>query len=378
MPLSTDVTLPAGTKPKFPAKCIVCHSQPNDTIRIAQNSANWFLCFFVPILMLFGWSRVELPICQTCKPRFRLQRWSREVITWTLIVIAVWLIMPHLSDWSWLIKNIVVGLLVLLAISPSIIGEVFWPRIFDTTAQGGKVDYEFADAGYAAEFHELNREHVIRSEVDFQPCEPEDEDATAKLAEAWHDQKSKLMEAVLGREHDMVMHAIIPYAVGGGLDLYYFPHGVPGTAIATKELSEMPGVGSKNDTFACYELAMFTKHPIDLDAAKSDDHPFGIAHRNINTILNFIAPYSAQATLNPRETCEFPQDMDRVGGKCLIFDAYGAVAHTSAGSFGILAVIEVFRSEMAYAREQGGEALLTLMKTAGHYPYSDLDRSPVA
>jgi hypothetical protein len=208
--------------------------------------------------------------------------------------------------------------------------------------------------------------------------QPPSDEETAAIAIKWDEQKSALMESILGREHDMVMHAIIPYAVGGGLDLYYFPHGVPGTAIATKELSEMPGEGSKNNTFACYELAMFTKHPIDLDAAKSDDHPFGIAHRNINTILNFIARYSAQATLNPRDTCEFPQDMERVGGKCLIFDAYGAATHTSAGRFGILAVIEVFRSEMAYAREHGGEALLTLLKTAGHYPYSDLDRLPVA
>ena len=74
--------------------------------------------------------------------------------------------MPHFSDWSGITKKIVVGGLVLLAISPSIIVEVVWPRIFDTTAQGGKFDYEFADAGYAAAFHALNREHVIKSEAD--------------------------------------------------------------------------------------------------------------------------------------------------------------------------------------------------------------------
>jgi hypothetical protein len=208
--------------------------------------------------------------------------------------------------------------------------------------------------------------------------QPPPEDETSVLATKWYEQKSALMESILGKEHDMVMHAMIPYAVGGSLDLYYFPHGIPGTAIATKELSEMPGEGSKNNVFASYELAMFTKHPIDLAAAKSDEHPFGKAHRNINTILNCIAPYSAQVTLNPRETCDFPQDMERVGGKCLIFDAYGPAAQTPDGSFGILAVIEIFPSEMAYAREHGGEALLTLLKTAGHYPYSDLDRSPVS
>jgi hypothetical protein len=212
----------------------------------------------------------------------------------------------------------------------------------------------------------------------FAAKKPATGDQTAEMASQWYEQKSALMEGILGPEHDMVMHAIIPYAVGGGLDLYYFPGAIPGTGIATKELSEIPGEGSRNRIFDCYELAMFTRHSLDMDAAKSDDHPFGIAHRHINTILNFIARYSAQANLNPRETCEFPPDMDRVGGKCLIFDAYGDLAQTAHGSFGILAIIEIFPSEMRYAREHGGEALLALMKEAGHYPYSDLDRSPVA
>ena len=144
-----------------------------------------------------------------------------------------------------------------------------------------------------------------------------------RAAEAWAEEKSKLMEGILGREHDLVMHAIIPYAVGGGLDLYYYPNGVPGTAIATKELSDAPGEGSSNRVFACYELAMFTRHPLDLDHAKDESTPFGRAHSNINSILDYIAPYSASATLNPNETCEFPAEMEHVGGKCLIFDAYG-------------------------------------------------------
>lgn len=377
MPFSTEVTLPAGTKPKFPSKCIVCHSQPNDTIRIAQNSANWFLSFLVPILWLFGWSRVELPICQACKPRFRLQRWSREVITWTLVIVAIWLIMPHFSGWSGLIKKIVVGVLVLLAISPSIIVEMFWPRIFDTTAQSGNVDYEFADAGYAADFHELNREHVIKSDVDPKPKEPSQEELQW-LAESWHDEKSRHMEAILGKEHDMVMHAIIPYAIGGGLDLYYFPHGIPGTAVATKELSELPGQGSSNDTFECYEFVMFTRHPLNLDEAKDSGTSFGRAHSTINSVLNILAPYSASATLNKFETCEFPQDMEGVGGKCLIFDAYGLSEGATRQQFGVMVAIEIHRSEMDYAREHGGASLLSLLRQHGYYPYADLDRHPVA
>ena len=199
-----------------------------------------------------------------------------------------------------------------------------------------------------------------------------------ELASRWYDHKSALMEGFLGKEHNMVMHAIIPYAVGGGLDLYYYPHGIEGTGIATKELSDLPDQGSANRLFSCYEMAMFTRHPVNLDHAKDPSTPFGKAHSNINRILNFVAPYSAQATLNGGETCEFPADMEHVGGKCLIFDHYGHHSDDLVTSFGVLAIMEVFRSEMGFAREHGAGELIARLKAAGHYPYSDLDRAPVA
>jgi hypothetical protein len=202
-------------------------------------------------------------------------------------------------------------------------------------------------------------------------------DADEETGERWYDRKSALMEEMLGKEHDIVMHAIIPYAIGGGLDLYYYPNGVPGTGVATKELSELPGEGSSNGVFQCYELVMFTKHPLDLDA-EDEDTAFGRAHSFINAVLNFIAPYSAQATLNPNETCEFPADMPTVGGRCLIFDGYPSYPDDEPAEFGLLAVIEVFPSEMAYARKNGGAKLLKRLKAKGHYPYSDMDREPVA
>ncbi|MBC8144099.1 MAG: hypothetical protein H7X80_00860, partial [bacterium] len=93
---------------------------------------------------------------------------------------------------------------------------------------------------------------------------------------------------------------------------------------------------------------------------------------------NFIGRYSAQAKLNPNETCEFPAEMEHVGGKRLIFDAYGPTPDRKNRTFGILAVIEVHPSEMEFARTSGGADLIALLKSAGYYPYSDLDREPVA
>lgn len=197
-----------------------------------------------------------------------------------------------------------------------------------------------------------------------------------ELAQKWYETKTDMMVAILGTEHNVVMHALIPYCVGGGLDLYYFPNGISGTAIATKELCEKPGEGSTNDVLDDYELVMFTRHVISLDDAKDQTTPFGAAHHSINAILSCIAPYSAQAKLNPKETCEFPEDMEELGGRCLVFDAFKPLKEHNR--FGLLLILEIYRSEMNFARENGGQQLIDKLSAAGYYPYSDLDRPPVA
>ena len=201
------------------------------------------------------------------------------------------------------------------------------------------------------------------------------DDADGQACKDWYDRKQQLIEPALGPMHGTVMHAIIPYAIGGGLDLYYYADKLPGTAVVTMELSEAPGTGSSNDAYGCYELVMFTREPLDLDRAADESTPFGRMHRLMNAVLNRVAPYSAQATLNPNETLEFPADMPTVGGRCLIFDGYTPRGNSE---FGLMALIEVFRSEMDFARANGGAKLLARLKRKKYYPYSDLDREPVA
>lgn len=204
------------------------------------------------------------------------------------------------------------------------------------------------------------------------------DDVDEAAAAAWHEQKSAHMVEHLGPEFDMVMHAIIPFALGGGLDLYYYTQGIAGTVVATKELSELPGQGSTNEVFRSYELAMATRHPLDMEQVQDPESPLGRVHQDINAILNLIALYSAEASLNPHETCEFPPEMEEVGGKCLIFDALTPFDFDRQQEFGILLIMEVFRSEMDFARQEGTPVLLERLRLAGHFPYSDMDREPVA
>ncbi|MDY0170742.1 MAG: hypothetical protein RBS80_29645 [Thermoguttaceae bacterium] len=199
-----------------------------------------------------------------------------------------------------------------------------------------------------------------------------------RLENDWYTRKSALMENILGKEYHTVMHALIPYEVGGALDLYYYPNGIAGTGIATKELSYACSESSHNSRYAKYELVMFTEYHLDLDIAQDETTPFGAAHENISAILNHIAPYSAQATLSPYETCEFPEDMKTVGGKCLIFDSYeppGTLSNEER--FGVMLIMELFRDEMEFAMEHGGELLLSKLKEKGVYPFSNLSRVSV-
>ena len=57
--------------------------------------------------------------------------------------------------------------------------------------------------------------------------------------------KKAALECILGPMHDLVAHAIIPFQVGGTVDMYYFPNGIPGTGFATMELIEPDGSGPK-------------------------------------------------------------------------------------------------------------------------------------
>lgn len=203
------------------------------------------------------------------------------------------------------------------------------------------------------------------------------EDSVSPLESEWYKRKSAFLEEWLGKQHGLIGTSILPYYLGGGLDLYYYPSGIPGTAIASKQLCEVPEEGPSNTIYKRYELVMFTKHALSLEDASDQSTPFGRAHTNMHRILDLIARYSPTAELNPHETCEFPREMDRVGGKCLIFDGYAQSSPETPAEFGLLALIEVFPTEMKFAAKHGGAELIERLKKAGYYPYSDLDRPPV-
>lgn len=200
-----------------------------------------------------------------------------------------------------------------------------------------------------------------------------------KFSQEQYDQDYELklggLEAILGPMHNLVGHAIIPFAVGGAVDMYYFPNHISGTGFATMELLDPEGNGPKPNNLGTYELVAFTK--INFENSEDNESPFNKFERRFCGIFTRIGYYSMDAAINPGATADVPEsDAESV---YLVFDKYPADKDLMIGErkHHLLLCLEVHRSEIEYARQEGGDALIEKLKMAGHYPYSDLNRDPV-
>jgi Suppressor of fused protein (SUFU) len=206
----------------------------------------------------------------------------------------------------------------------------------------------------------------------------EPKEFTEQEHELDYELKSKGLENVLGKMHDLIGHAIIPFAAGGAVDMYYFPNHINGTGFATMELLEPDGTGPLPNRLGTYELVAFTKH--EYKNSEDPQTPFNLIERKICGFFTKIGFFSRKAVLNANETCEVA-NREGEENTCLVFDRYqpnNKEFRIGERKHHLLLCLQVFRSEMEFARENGSEELFKLLKQAGHYPYSDLDRQPVA
>lgn len=207
--------------------------------------------------------------------------------------------------------------------------------------------------------------------------EPVEKDFSEEEYDKDYELKLKGLEEVLGKIHNLVGHAIIPFSIGGAVDMYYFPNHIKGTGFATMELLDPDGNGPLKNRFGTYELVAFTKH--DYNTSQEIQSPFNLAERNACGFLTAIGMYSSQAVLNPKETIEIPNG-ENEENTFLIFDLYepnGRQFKIGNREHHLLLCLQIFRIEMEFARENGSDELFKLLKEEGFYPYGDLDRKPV-
>jgi hypothetical protein len=203
------------------------------------------------------------------------------------------------------------------------------------------------------------------------------EEFTQEELERDDELKTNGLQNVLGKMHNLVGHALIPFEIGGAVDMYYFPNHIKGTGFATMELLNPKGIGPLENRFGTYELVAFTK--CEMDVEDNPDSAFNLIERIITGIFTQIGNYSFEAILNPGETIELPQGEDEET-LCLVFDLYkpdDKKFQIGSREHHLLICLHLFRSEMEFAMDNGSETLISLLKEKGVYPYSDLDREPV-
>ena len=199
---------------------------------------------------------------------------------------------------------------------------------------------------------------------------------------AFDEEKQKALDAALGKMEDTVIHAIIPYFLGGTLDLYPFRRHIPGTLYVTQELFAFdPRSRPKKSRDGWFELAVAFRDAdgsVFKNASRDSDGEMPASVSLASRLLNPLARYSEMASLSPGETAELPGD-DGEPSTCIVFDRVECSPMSAGGTpFFLLLVIQVHPAELAMARSQGSEALFAALKQHGHYPYSDLDRPSVA
>jgi len=187
------------------------------------------------------------------------------------------------------------------------------------------------------------------------------------------DLKLQGIESIMGKSYDIVGHAIIPFEIGGAVDMYYFPYKNGGTGFATMELIETNENEPLPNELGKYELVAFTKHQF---VNEDNDNPFNTIERKICGIFTALGFYSREVALNVGDTCEIPSDTETEDNTCLILDFFDYF-FVDDKKYHLLVCIQLFRSEMEFAMKNGSKTLFEKLKEAGSYPYSDLDRKPV-
>jgi len=224
----------------------------------------------------------------------------------------------------------------------------------------------------------------IEKILPFGKKEPSDEEFNAH-----YELKKEGLEKILGPMDDVVGHALIPFQVGGAVDMYYFSKHLRGTVFATMELIKPDGTGPKPNQRGTYELITCTKLKNTLDLKETYKErekrieenkltPFEKMECRMKAIMTRIGFYSFDAVTQPGETADLPWDDGETNH--LIFDEYSTRENPfviNGNQHGLLLIMEIFPSELKYAKENGSSALFEKLKANDVYPYSDMDRQPV-
>ena len=164
----TEVTLPTKLKPVFPPRCVVCEEATDELAKITVDTSNVLSSFLLPILFLFGWKRIEFPVCRYCRTTFFLQRWGRQAILILIASVTIYFVMPMVNGWNRQLAKLILVAIAVAVLIPYFLVEQYFPNSFNVTAYKKYTEFEFLSSDYAIEFFTLNKLEYPDAEIKFE------------------------------------------------------------------------------------------------------------------------------------------------------------------------------------------------------------------
>lgn len=205
-----------------------------------------------------------------------------------------------------------------------------------------------------------NRRGGRRSSLTFMPERADTN--SGEWREVWNARICALTP-ILGKPADKVLHAVIPFHLGGFADVLPFPEHVPGITYVTAEMSGQD-VGQRPSTLGNYELMICARQEL----------------QEAGDLISKLARYTCDAELEPGETMDVGTFFGDSTIRALLF------THPSEQSmhfeflgqrYGLLLCVGITSEELAFKQARGSAGLLTLLKQHGVFPYTTPNRRSV-
>jgi hypothetical protein len=177
------------------------------------------------------------------------------------------------------------------------------------------------------------------------------------------DARIAALTPILGKPADTVLHAVIPFCLGGAADVLPFPDFTPGVTYVTAEMTG-EDVGQRPTSLGNYELVICARHEL---------------HKAGDLISN-LARYTCDAELEPGETMDLGTFFGDSTMRALLFThpCEQPVHFEFLGQrYGLLLCIGITAEELAFKQAHGSESLLALLSQHGVFPYTTPDRPSV-
>ena len=173
------------------------------------------------------------------------------------------------------------------------------------------------------------------------------------------DARKAAIESVLGPSEDTVLHALVPFYLGGQADVLTFRKHIAGRVAATCELLGEPS--QKRNLLGTYELVI----------AYRDESDWG------PNVISKLARYTCDAQLEPGQTMDIgPAVPPRSTISGFFFDDYKRM-NFEREEAGLLLCIALTADELAACKQGKRQMVYEALVAQGVFPYTDLFRASV-